>query len=190
MPDTDGALQGNEITSPMRYGFVAAGSCAAILGVVIAVWPQRTIESAAVLFGAYLGVAGVAQIAVAAVARFAAALRIQVVMSGVLSIGFAVLCLRGGNSALLLALWIGFGWAVRGITQATVAVWVDAMPRAGWYELLGLLILVAGIAVVVVPFASLEVLALVVGGCLLAMGMVEILVAEVGGRAARVAELV
>ena len=50
-------------------------------------------------------------------------------VSGALSILLGLICFRGpAESILLLAIWIGFGWLLRGITQTFVAMSSDALP--------------------------------------------------------------
>ncbi|MEV0298616.1 DUF308 domain-containing protein [Nocardia sp. NPDC050710] len=180
MPGNDGAGGVEPRVRGARQAVLVAGACAVILGVVVVVWPEKTVAVAELLFGAYLIVSAALQLWLAITARFAMPLRMLVFGSGVLSVVLVMLCLRGGNSELLLAMWIGLGWSIRGIVHATVAVWDDELPDGGRHELFGLFTMVVGIVVVVVPFESLDVLSLVVGGCLVVIGTLEILIVGLG----------
>ncbi|WP_328402430.1 DUF308 domain-containing protein [Nocardia sp. NBC_00403] len=175
MPENESAGRGGVLFHAARQAVLVAGTCSVILGVVIAVWPHKSVAIAELLFGLYLVLSGVLQMTIAIGSRFAMPLRVLIFVSGAMSVCLAVLCLRSGNSVLLLALWVGIGWAIRGVTQATVAVWHDGLRDGGKQELFGVATMVMGIVVIVVPFDSLDVLALVAGGLLTVFGALEIL---------------
>ncbi|MFQ6394175.1 HdeD family acid-resistance protein [Nocardia sp. KC 131] len=175
MPENESAGLGGVLFHGARQVVLVAGACSVILGVVIAVWPHKSVPIAELLFGLYLVLSGALQMTIAVGSRIAVPLRVLVFVSGVMSVCLAMLCLRSGNSVLLLALWVGIGWAIRGITQATVAVWHNGLPDGGKLELFGLFTMAIGIVVIVVPFDSLEPLALVAGGFLVVLGALEIL---------------
>ena len=91
------------------------------------------------------------------------------------------------RSILLLALWIGIGWLIRGITQTLAAAHDKEMPARGWQIFLGVLTFVAGIVLIDSPFESVAVLTLVSGIWLVAVGIVEIITAiRIRGRAREV----
>lgn len=165
---------GRALGREARQAVIVAGVCSMVLGVVVLVWPQKTIGAAEFLLGLYLVLSAVLQVAVAGAGRFAPVLRILVVVGALLSAALAILCFAGGNSVLLLTVWIGLGWAVRGIIQATVAVWDDNLPDSGKQELFGLFTMAVGIIVVLLPLDSLTVLFVLVGCCLLAFGALEL----------------
>jgi uncharacterized membrane protein HdeD (DUF308 family) len=109
-------------------------------------------------------------------------------ISGALSILLGLFCFRGPmQSILLLALWIGIGWLIRGITQTLAAASDQHMPARGWQVFLGILTFVAGIVLIDSPFESVAVLTLVGGIWLVAVGVVEIMTAiRIKGRAQEV----
>ncbi|WP_280494171.1 HdeD family acid-resistance protein [Nocardia asiatica] len=174
MPGTGVAGRTEPLAGEARQTVLVAGACSMIIGVALAVWPHKSLPTAEVLSGCYLLLNGVLQLVVAVGARFATALRVLVLLSGVLSVLLAVLCFAGGNSTLLLSFWIGLAWAIRGICHATVAVWVDDLPGRGWQELFGLATLVSGVLVAALPFESLDAVGWVAGTCLLALGAAEV----------------
>lgn len=115
-------------------------------------------------------------------------LRVLGVISGALSLLLGLFCFRGPmQSILLLALWIGIGWLIRGITQTLAAVSDTSMPARGWQIFLGIVTFVAGIVLIDSPFESVAVLTLVGGIWLAVVGVVEILTAlSIRGRARQV----
>ncbi|WP_307621329.1 HdeD family acid-resistance protein [Streptomyces sp. V3I7] len=152
------------------------GVASLILGILILVWPGASLLAAAVLFGIYLIVSGVFQLVSAFGTHRTMSLRVLAFISGGLSILLGLFCFKGPTqSILLLALWIGIGWLIRGITQTMAAISDGAMPARGWHILLGIVTFVAGIVVIVSPFGSIAVLTLVAGIWLLVVGIVEII---------------
>ncbi|QIS03953.1 DUF308 domain-containing protein [Nocardia brasiliensis] len=173
----EGELQGraDPLAGTARYAILVSGACSMILGVVIAVWPHKTLPTAELLLGAYLLVNAALQVIIAFSARVAPALRVLIFVSGLTSTLLAVLCFSGGNSPLLLSFWVGLGWSVRGICHATVAVWSPELHGSGRQEVFGLGTVVLGIVVGVLPFDSLDVLALVIGLLVIVISTMEVL---------------
>ncbi|WP_458244650.1 HdeD family acid-resistance protein [Streptomyces sp. MAI_2237] len=154
------------------------GVASLILGVLVLVWPGASLLAAGVLFGVYLLVSGVFQLIAAFGTHRSTSLRVLAFISGALSILLGLFCLRGPmRSILLLALWIGIGWLIRGITQTLAAAHDKEMPARGWQIFLGVLTFVAGIVLIDSPFESVAVLTLVGGIWLVAVGIVEIITA-------------
>ncbi|MGW3095927.1 HdeD family acid-resistance protein [Streptomyces sp. NPDC001102] len=154
------------------------GVASLILGVLVLVWPGASLLAAGVLFGVYLLVSGVFQLVAAFGTHRSTSLRVLAFISGALSILLGLFCLRGPmRSILLLALWIGIGWLIRGITQTLAAAHDKEMPARGWQIFLGVVTFVAGIVLIDSPFESVAVLTLVGGIWLVAVGIVEIITA-------------
>ncbi|MFE9319717.1 HdeD family acid-resistance protein [Nocardia sp. NPDC052278] len=175
MPENESAGLGGSLADGARPAVLVAGIGSVVLGVLIAVWPDKTERMAELLFGLYLLVSGAIQLIIAIGVRFGTALRMFVFFSGVTSLALAVMAFHSANSILLLAVWIGLGWSVRGIAQATVAVWADELPEGGWQEIFGLLTMMVGFIMIALPFDSLDVLGMTAGGCAIVIGMLEIL---------------
>ncbi|MEV4240431.1 MULTISPECIES: DUF308 domain-containing protein [unclassified Nocardia] len=175
MPENESAGRGGSLADGVRLAVFVAGIGSVVLGVLIAVWPDKTEPMAELLFGLYLLLSSAIQLIIAIDARFGAALRTFVLFSGAVSIALAVMAFHSANSILLLAVWIGLGWAVRGIVQATVAVWAEGLPEGGWQEMFGLLTMMVGFIMIALPFDSLDVLGMAAGGCAIVIGMLEIL---------------
>ncbi|MGX1251698.1 hypothetical protein RKD48_004209 [Streptomyces ambofaciens] len=98
------------------------GVASLILGVLVLVWPGASLLAAGVLFGLYLVISGILQLAAAFGTHRRTSLRVLAFISGAVSILLGLFCFRGPlQSVLLLALWIGIGWLFRGVTQIVAA---------------------------------------------------------------------
>src|SRR5246127_1393881 len=142
---------------------LVSGLLALILGVLVLLLPGDSIVVAAILFGIYLLVTGVAQVV------FAFSLHV--------SAGGRVLCFRHfgqGYAILLLAIWIGVGFIFRGVATSISAISDPTLPGRGWQIFLGAISLLAGIVMIGSPFESLAILTLIVGIWLVVIGAFEI----------------
>jgi uncharacterized membrane protein HdeD (DUF308 family) len=123
-------------------------------------------------------ISGVFQLVSAFGTHKTTSLRVLAFISGALSLLLGLFCFRGPmQSILLLALWIGIGWLIRGITQTLAAVSDRGMPARGWQILLGAVTFVGGVVLIDAPFESVAVLTLVGGIWLVVVGVVEIVTA-------------
>ncbi|MCK7621661.1 HdeD family acid-resistance protein [Streptomyces sp. RS10V-4] len=150
------------------------GLAAVALGVIALVWPDATLRVAGVLFGVYLLVTGVFQLAGAFGTQVPGHLRVVHFVTGALSILLGLICFRGTlESILLLALWLGFSWLMRGTMETAVAISAPDMPARGWHMAFGFIGSLAGIVLIVMPFASIATLTLVVGVMAIVVGLTE-----------------
>ncbi|GHE03580.1 HdeD family acid-resistance protein [Streptomyces alanosinicus] len=157
---------------------LVTGIASLILGVLVLVWPGASLLAAGVLFGLYLVISGIFQLASAFGTHMATSLRVLAFISGALSIVLGLFCFRGPmQSILLLALWIGIGWLIRGITQTLAALHDPRTPGRGWQIFLGIITFIAGIVLIDSPFRSVGVLTLVAGIWLVVVGVTEIVTA-------------
>ena len=155
---------------------LASGVVAVVLGILTLAWPGITILVAAIFFGAYLLVTGIAQVIFAFSLHVSAGGRVLLFISGAAAVILAVLCFRSlQDSILLLAIWIGVGFVFRGVATAVSAISDPAMPGRGWEIFLGVITLLAGIVMLASPFDSLATLALVVGVWLVVIGVFEVI---------------
>ena len=130
---------------------------------------------AAVAFGVYLVITGIAQVAFAFSLHVSAGSRILLFISGAASLILALLAFRHfGNAVLLLAIWIGIGFIFRGVATMVSAISDPTLPGRGWSIFIGAISLVAGIVVMASPFESIITLAIVVGVWLVVIGAFEI----------------
>lgn len=154
-----------------------SGVLSLLLGVVVLGWPGQTILVAAVVFGVYLLVTGVAQVIFAFSLHISAGGRIMLFISGAASLILAVLAFRHfgeGYAVLLLAIWVGIGFIFRGVATTVSAIGDQSLPGRGWQIFLGITSLVAGVVILAAPFASIVTLAIVVGAWLIVIGVSEI----------------
>ena len=153
------------------------GVLTVVLGALVLVWPGTSILIASTLFGVYLLLSGFAGVAMAFTLPESAGMRVLLFISGVLSVILALLCFRNfGDPApiLLLSLWIGVSFIAQGVSIVAVAISYKELPARGWYVVLGVLSVIAGVVMLVWPWDSIVVLTLVVGFWLVVMGIIEI----------------
>lgn len=161
-----------------------SGILAVILGILVLAWPGKTIVIAAIFFGAYLLVTGIAQVIFAFSLHVSAGGRVLLFISGAAALILAVLCFRSlQESILLLAIWIGVGFIFRGVATAVSAISDPTLPGRWWEAFIGVVSLVAGVVMLASPFESLAILTLVVGIWLIVIGVFEV-VASFGIRQA------
>ncbi len=158
---------------------LVSGILSLILGVLVLVWPGISILAAAVAFGVYLLITGIAQVVFAFSLHVSAGSRILLFISGAASLILAVLAFRHFGSdpmlaVLLLAIWIGIGFIFRGVATTISAISDPALPGRGWSIFVGVISLLAGIVVLASPFPSIAILAIVVGVWFVVIGAFEI----------------
>jgi uncharacterized membrane protein HdeD (DUF308 family) len=151
-----------------------SGILAIILGILVLVWPGKTILVAAIFFGAYLLVTGIAQVIFAFSLHVSAGGRVLLFLSGAAALVLAVLCFRNlAQSILLLAIWIGVGFIFRGVATAVSAISDPTLPGRAWEIFVGAIAIIAGVIMLASPFESLATLTLVVGIWLIVIGVFE-----------------
>ncbi|MFE9451959.1 HdeD family acid-resistance protein [Streptomyces sp. NPDC006739] len=178
-PRPQNTPSGTEALSALaNFGWQAlftVGLASIALGVVVLAWPGETLRVVGVLFGIFLLVSGVFQLAAAFGTHVPGHLRALHFIAGALCVLLGLVCFRGTlESILLLALWIGFGWLLRGIMMTAAAGSSPDMPARGWQLFLGVITLLAGIVLIVAPFGSIATLTLVTGIMAIVLGVVEV----------------
>jgi uncharacterized membrane protein HdeD (DUF308 family) len=167
---------------------LVSGVLAVILGIVVLAWPGISILVAAIVFGAYLLVTGIAQVVMAFSLHVTAGGRVLLFISGAAALILAVLAFRHfgeGYAILLLAIWIGVGFVFRGVATTVAAVSDPTLPGRGWHIFVGVISLIAGVVVIASPFESILTLAIVVGVWLIVIGVFEVVTAFGIRKAAR-----
>ena len=152
-----------------------SGILAVILGILVLAWPGITILVAAIFFGAYLLITGIAQVVFAFSLHVSAGGRVLLFISGAAALILAVLCFRSlQESILLLAIWIGVGFIFRGVATAVSAISDPTLPGRAWEIFIGVISLVAGVVMLASPFESIATLTIVVGIWLIVIGVFEV----------------
>lgn len=169
------------IDTPMRLLWktvLFAGMTSLVLGVIVVLWPGMSITVAAILFGLYLVVSGIAEVAFAFTLHSSLPHRVLLFFAGALSVIVGIFAFRHfgeGIAVLLLAIWIGVGFIFQGVALAATAIGYPELPGRGWNIFSGVMSIVAGVVVLGWPIGSIVVLALVVGAWLIVLGIVQIL---------------
>lgn len=155
----------------------AIGCASVVLGVVMMVWPGKSVPMAELLFGVAVLLTAAWQLVMAFRGRIRTGLKVLEFLAAMLAVLPAVWCVQSGDWVSLVALWVGLGWVIHGIVQATVAVWSD-LPRARGQEIAGVLTLIGGLAVIIWPIDTLDALSVLVGVILILVGAGEIRIAS------------
>jgi uncharacterized membrane protein HdeD (DUF308 family) len=156
---------------------LVSGIMALTLGVLVLLLPGDSIVIAAILFGIYLLITGIAQVIVAFSLHVSAGGRVLLFISGAASLVLAILCFRHfgeGYAILLLAIWIGVGFIFRGVATSISAISDPTLPGRGWQIFLGAIAILAGIVMLGSPLESLAILTQIVGIWLIVIGVFEI----------------
>ena len=157
---------------------LVAGLLTVILGGIVLAWPGPTILVASTLFGVFLLLTGFTELFLAFNLPRSAGTRVLLFISGALSLILAVLSFRHFGDAyaiLLLSIWIGVGFVFQGVSEVAVSIGEKNIPGRGWFAVLGIISVIAGFVVLVWPFDSIVVLALVTGVWLVVMGVVQVI---------------
>ena len=97
-------------------------------------------------------------------------------LAGALSFLLGLISCRGAlESILLLALWIGFGWLITGITRADAAESSPYVPFRGWQIFGGIVLAIGAVVVIVWPLESLFALAVLSRVWLIVIGAWQVL---------------
>jgi len=155
---------------------ILIGITSVALGVIILVWPGKTLLVVGVLFGIYLVVSGVGYMFAAFGTHAGAAMGVLAFLTGAVSLVLGFFCFRDRlESIWLLALWVGIGWMFRGVTLLAAALSFDHLPGRGWQMLAGIIIVIGGGVLIVSPIDSMFILTLVAGCWLIAIGIVDVI---------------
>ena len=143
-----------------------AGVLDVVIGVLALAWPAITVLALALLLGIVLLISGIAALAFVRVSAWSAVV-------GVVSIIAALICFvhpGAGVFAILFgaALWFLF------TGFADLAIAMSARSGRGYWWVLGVLSVIAGIVMLVSPGIALVTVALVVGLSFLIRGMIEL----------------
>lgn len=172
------SLEGHATPSMLRHlwkSTLLSGILAVALGALVWLWPAISIVIAAIFFGAYLLVTGIAQVVFAFSLHVSASGRVLLFISGAAALILAVLCFRSlQESILLLAIWIGVGFIFRGVATAVSAISDPTLPGRAWEIFIGVISLIAGVVMLAWPFESLETLTVFAGIGLIVLGVFEI----------------
>ncbi|MFF3894148.1 HdeD family acid-resistance protein [Streptomyces sp. NPDC001812] len=145
-------------------------------GVLVLVWPEATLHVLAVLLGLYLLVTGAFRF-VAVFAREGHE-RLPGLLLAVLYVLTGVLCLRNPLQTIAaLSLIVGVVWLVSGVLTLYTALATPDLPHRGVVLGTAVLAVVAGIVVLALPVESARALTRLLGLWLVLLGLAEVVVA-------------
>lgn len=154
---------------------LALGIVSLLAGAFVLWQPFTTVRVAAVVFGLWLLISGIFQLAQSFNHRLETTARVLSAISGVLGIILGIICFDSVEDRIsLLTLFIGLWWILRGLVNLMVGAGNKNHAANGFSIFLGILGIIAGIVVLIWPIASLSVLVVMVGIWLVALGIIEI----------------
>ena len=163
----------------IRGGLMALAIIAIVLGIVTLVWPDVSLLAVAELFGLYLVVSGAARMAFAGAATpMGTAVRWIIGFLGALVVIAGVICLYSTfESLIVLTITLGIGWIIEGIADMLAgATGQTPMPR-WWAVVTGVITLIAGIAVLLLPGVALTMFVIAGGFLLILIGVATLIAA-------------
>jgi uncharacterized membrane protein HdeD (DUF308 family) len=152
------------------------------IGVMLLVWPEKTLLVVAALIGVLLVLLGVSRLWQALAPRaLPSAVRAPRLLAGVLLVvlGIAVLR-RPADSLSLLTMLLGIAWIVGGLAELAFNYSADepaaGVPaeESGGGKVLGALEVIAGLVLFLWPQTSLTVVVWVIGLWLIAIGLLQL----------------
>jgi uncharacterized membrane protein HdeD (DUF308 family) len=153
-----------------------SGVLAVILGGWILLWPNISIEAAAILLGVYLVASAAMQVIIGF--RMGEATRGQALLlvNGATSLVLGILAFRHiSNAVELLAIAVGVPLLFRGMATMIYGISDSDANDGGWTISFGTITAVAGVVLMALPLTSVATLATVVGFCLVVLGVLEMI---------------
>ncbi|WP_348787653.1 DUF308 domain-containing protein [Leifsonia sp. NPDC080035] len=164
-----------------------SGVVAVILGVVLLLWPAKTIAVFAIFLGIYFVVSGIMRLGVGIFARgISGGIRTLNIILGVLLVIAGVIALKNVAEAatvlLILAVaFIGVGWIIEGVMALVES---GRARSSGWAIAYGILSIIAGLVVLIMPASSTFFLIMFAAVALIVLGIIGIVRAFTFGREA------
>lgn len=169
----------------IRVAFGVGGAAALILGIVLLFVPRETLQVAAILLGIYFLIAGIVRLALGIFSRgITGGMRTLDILLGLLLIIAGIIALRnsavtGAALLILLVAVIGIGWIIEGVLAIVES---GGAASRGWAIAFGVLSIIAGIIVLVIPGWASVWLVLFSAITLIVLGIVGIVRAFTFGR--------
>lgn len=157
----------------LLFGLISIG-----LGVIALLQPEGSVEVVAILLAIWLIVSGLFSIIRAFGHGLSGGLRALLIITGVISMILGFFALSGGEESVfraewILAIFIGISFLFQGFAALFGAV--ESSVGRGWNIFGGIVLLIAGVIVLAVPYRSLFALALIVGIWLIIMGIFAVI---------------
>jgi uncharacterized membrane protein HdeD (DUF308 family) len=154
------------------FGIVSIG-----LGIAVMVWPNASVAVVAYILAIWLVISGIFTIVRGFAGGISGGMRALLIITGILSLILGLFAFSGHEDSIfraewILAIFIGISFLFQGFAALFAAA--ESGQGRGWNIFGGIVLLIAGIVVLVVPGKSLFALAIVVGVWLLIMGIFAI----------------
>ena len=155
---------------------LASGVLAVILGGVVLLWPDISIEVAAILLSVYLVASSAIQVVIGFSMGEATRGQALLFVSGATSLVLGMLAFRHLSHAVqLLAIAMGVAFLFRGMATMVYGISDSDAIDGGWTIFFGTITAIAGVMLMALPLTSVATLATVVGICLAVLGVLEII---------------
>jgi uncharacterized membrane protein HdeD (DUF308 family) len=181
LPNTNESTQPAAVKSAVgsiRIAFGLSGAVALIIGILLLVWPAKSIAVVAVFLGIYFVIAGIVRLAIGIFgSEPSGGRRTLDIIVGLLLVIVGIVALKnlaGTTAALLLLVVaiIGIGWIAEGVLAIVESRNSGAQV---WAIIFGVISIIAGILVLSVPAWSATALIVVSGIALVVLGIVGII---------------
>jgi uncharacterized membrane protein HdeD (DUF308 family) len=152
------------------------GATTLILGLIVAFYPDATLNVIAVLIGLLLIVSGIFHLI--RVFGNSEPHRVWLGISGLLLIVIGVVLIRHLHLTVgIIGLIVGISWIVQGISALAASFSGAFQEGRGWWIFFGIISLIGGIVITAVPVASVTALAVLIGIWFIVAGLFEIVAA-------------
>ncbi|MET3567955.1 MULTISPECIES: DUF308 domain-containing protein [Microbacteriaceae] len=169
----------------IRTALGVSGAVALILGIVLLFWPEKTLSVLAIFLGIYFLVAGIMRLGIGIFSRgMRGGSRALNIILGVLLIFAGIVALKNVSAAAVTLVifaiaFIGVGWIIDGVMALAEA---GRAASSGWAIAFGILSIIAGIVVLVLPASSAVFLLFFAAFSLIVLGVIGIVRAFTFGR--------
>ena len=174
--ETDLEELDKSVTNGIRMALGLSGLVAALVGVLILVWPAKTAAVVAAIIAIYAAVAGLVNLAVGVFSRRLGTWpRIGYLLLGLVflvfsGVAFANLKATAATLGVLLAILVGIAWIMEGVVGLTMIG--DARSKI-WTIIYALVSVAAGIVMLTSPLWGATVLWMLMGLSLLVLGLIQ-----------------
>lgn len=169
MPDTlDDEVQ--EVAR-LWWLLLLGGAASLVIGILLLVWPNRTLEVIAILVGIELLLVGVVQIGLA-LAQPSGSRTGPLLLGALAGVAGLIVIRHPGGSLVVIALAIGIYLVLSGVLKLVSAF--EASSGRGWLLLGAALDLVIGVIIVAWPHFGVSSLAVLLGISLVVRGLIEV----------------
>ena len=165
------------VINTVRAAIGASGVVSLLVGVMILVWPVKTVVVVAGIIAVYAAIAGVVNLAIGIFSRTLGGwARVGYLVLGAVFliaaiVSFANLGAAAAGLAVVVGVLVGFSWIVEGVVGLTM---VGDSASKVWTIVYAVISVIAGITVLTSPLWGAAVLWLLLGVTLVVMGVVQI----------------